>query len=145
MPHDRGWSLLVALIICCTLQKRDSVIDWWAVVYSRTVIVIQPIIIQSIQNNFKLETCFFVKFPSLKHLPFRRQFQDLKKSLSSRYLHTDCNSAAVAKTPLKKEFTLFETSWRWIQSHNLSNAGESWTCLGVEFLRPVYMEMRDPR
>ena len=52
------------LIICCTLQKRDSVIDWWAVVYSRTAIVIQPLIIQSIQNNFKLETCLlFYKVP----------------------------------------------------------------------------------
>ena len=30
-------------------------------------------------------------------------------------------------------------------SHNLSNAGESWTSLEVEFLGPVYMEMGDPR
>ena len=90
------------LIICCTLQKRDSVIDWWAVVYSRTAIVIQPFIIQSFEHISKLETCCFVKFPSLKHLPFRRQFQDLKKRVSSRYSHTDCNSATVAKTSLKK-------------------------------------------
>ena len=84
-----------------TASYAGYVIDWWAVVYSRTAIVIHPFIIQSFQHISKLETCCFVKFRSLKHLPFRRQFQDLKKRVSSRYSHTDCNSATVAKTSLK--------------------------------------------
>ena len=62
--HRCWWQL----IICCTLQKRDSVIDWWAVVYSRTAIVIHPFIIQSFQDTSKLETCFFVKFLSFYNI-----------------------------------------------------------------------------
>ena len=65
MPHDRGSSLLVAIDNLLYLtEKGHCVIDWWAVVYSRTAIVIQPLITQSIQNNFKLETCLlFYKVP----------------------------------------------------------------------------------
>ena len=100
--HRCWWQL----IICYTLQKRDSVIDWWAVVYSRTVIVIQPFIIQSFQDISKLETCFFVKFPSFYNIClFVGNFRIWRNVISSRYSHTDCNSATVAKTFKPRQVT----------------------------------------
>ena len=49
------------------------------------------------------------------------------------------------KRLLKREFALLKLHGDESNTHNLLNAGESWTCLGVEFLGIVYMEMGDPR
>ena len=102
MPHDRGSSLLVAIdnLLYLTEKGQCNRLVSCSIQYNcyRDTTNYDPILWRYLQPRDML----FCKVPIfLQHLPFRRQFQDLKKRVSSRYSHTDSNSATVAKTSLK--------------------------------------------